>query len=268
VASLYEALAKRVPTLDWAFMNYGYAPATVDANTPPLRSRDEQDRLCIQVYLHAIDNCDLRGRDVLEVGSGRGGGASYISRLPAATLDDGVGFPQEAVDLCNRYRLAPGLAFVCGDAQSMPFPASSFDAVVNIESSHCYESMDTFSPRCAGCCDRGGRLFFADLRSTDGVNTLREQFNASGLTVEKETDITNQRSDRAASGQCPEAGAPEHVSEEWGHQSGQADVKRRTCAPIGSGARAARAPKSSVHSATTVSAWTCVMSLRHGVGSA
>jgi hypothetical protein len=36
----------------------------------------------------------------------------------------------------------------------------------------------------------GGRFFFADLRSMDGVNTLREQFNACGLTVEKETDIT------------------------------------------------------------------------------
>ena len=71
----YEALAKRVSTPDWAFMNYGYAPATVDVGRPPLRSSDERDRLCIQLYLHAIDDCDLRDRDVLEVGSGRGGGA-------------------------------------------------------------------------------------------------------------------------------------------------------------------------------------------------
>jgi hypothetical protein len=77
----YEALAKRASTPDWAFMNYGYAPATVDAvGTPPLRSSDERDRLCIQLYLHAIDHSDMRGKDVLEVGSGRGGGASYISR--------------------------------------------------------------------------------------------------------------------------------------------------------------------------------------------
>jgi SAM-dependent methyltransferase len=112
----YEALAKRVPTLDWAFMNYGYAPATVDANTPPLRSRDEQDRLCIQLYLHAIDNCDLRGRAVLEVGSGRGGGALFISRYLQPHSMTGLDFSQEAVDLCNRHRFAPGLTFVCGDA--------------------------------------------------------------------------------------------------------------------------------------------------------
>ena len=186
----YETLAKRVSTPDWAFMNYGYAPATVDVDPPPLRSSDERDRLCIQLYLHAIDHSDLRDRDVLEVGSGRGGGASFISRYLQPRSMTGMDFSQKAVDLCNRHRLAPGLAFVCGDAQSMPFPASSFDAVVNIESSHCYESMDTFLSEVCRVLRPGGRFFFADLRKMDGVNTLREQFNACGLTVEKETDIT------------------------------------------------------------------------------
>jgi SAM-dependent methyltransferase len=186
----YEALAKRVSTPDWAFMNYGYAPATVDVGRPQLRSSDERDRLCIQLYLHAIDDCDLRDRDVLEVGSGRGGGAYYISRYLHPRSTTGMDFSPEAVDLCNRHRRAPGLAFVCGDAQSMPFPASSFDAVVNIESSHCYESVDTFLSEVCRVLRPGGRFFFADLRSLDGVNTLREQFNACGLTVEKQTDIT------------------------------------------------------------------------------
>jgi SAM-dependent methyltransferase len=183
----YEALAKRVSTPDWGFMNYGYA---ADVDPPPLRSSDEKDRLCIQLYLHAIDHVDLRNSDVLEVGSGRGGGASYVSRYLQPRSMTGMDFSQEAVDLCNRHRRAPGLAFVCGDAQSMPFPDSSFDAVVNIESSHCYESMDTFLAEVCRVLRPGGRFFFADLRNMDGVNTLREQFNACGLTVEKQTDIT------------------------------------------------------------------------------
>ena len=60
---------------------------------------------------------------------------------------------------------------------------------------------------------------------------------------------------------------PEQVSEERGHQSDQADVGVGP-GPIGSGALAASPPKSSVHSAATVSAWKCVMSRRHGVGGA
>jgi ubiquinone/menaquinone biosynthesis C-methylase UbiE len=186
----YQALAKRVSTPQWKFMNYGYAPTTADVDIAPLSSSDERDRLCIQLYLHAIGHSDLRDRDVLEVGSGRGGGASYISRYLQPRSMTGMDFSQEAVDLCNRHRLAPGLAFVCGDAQAMPFPASSFDAVVNIESSHCYESMDTFLAEVCRVLRPGGRFFFADLRSMGGVNALTEQFNACGLTVEKETDIT------------------------------------------------------------------------------
>ena len=81
---------------------------------------------------------------MLEVGSGRGGGASYLSRYLRPRSVTGLDLSQKAVDLCNRHRKAPGLAFTRGDAQSMPFADSSFDAVVNIESSHCYPSMGKF----------------------------------------------------------------------------------------------------------------------------
>jgi SAM-dependent methyltransferase len=183
----YEALAKRVSTPGWGFMNYGYA---VDGEPPPLSSSDEADRLCIQLYLHAIDDVDLGNRDVLEVGSGRGGGASFISRYLQPRSMTGLDFSQEAVDLCNRHHRVPGLAFVCGDAQSMPFPDSSFDTVVNIESSHCYESMDTFLAETFRVLRPGGRFHFADLRSKDGVRTLLNQFNGCGLALVKQTDIT------------------------------------------------------------------------------
>ena len=187
----YGALAKRVPAPDWAFMNYGYADPAADADAiPHLMPSDERDRLCIQLYLHAIDHSDLRGKDVLEVGSGRGGGSSFISRYLEPRAMTGMDFSPAAVELSNRYRHGPGLTFVRGDAQSMPFPASSFDAVVNIESSHCYESMDAFLAEVSRVLRPGGRFFFADLRSLDGVATLQEQFDASGLTVEKQTDIT------------------------------------------------------------------------------
>lgn len=63
----YEALAKRVSTPDWAFMNYGFAPATVAVDPPPLGLSDEPDRLCVHLYLQAIGRFDVRNRDVLEV---------------------------------------------------------------------------------------------------------------------------------------------------------------------------------------------------------
>ena len=170
-------------------MNYGYAPREP---TPVLQLEvaDEPDRLCIQLYQHAVGAIVLRGTDVLEVGSGRGGGASYLSRYLRPRSVTGLDLSQKAVDLCNRHRKAPGLAFIRGDAQSMPFADSSFDAVVNIESSHCYPSMGKFLSEVHRVLRRGGSFLFADLRSSDGQDALHEQFEASPLNVEREEDIT------------------------------------------------------------------------------
>jgi len=187
----YSALAKHVATPEWAFMNYGFAsPTGTVVGAPQLGLSDEPDRLCIQLYRHAIGQSDLRNKDVLEVGSGRGGGASYIGRYLGPRSMTGMDFSQEAVDMCNRHRRAACLEFVCGDAQRMPFPAASFDAVINIESSHCYESMETFLSEVRRVLRPGGRLFFADLRSRHGAATLRDQFSTCGLTVERVEDIT------------------------------------------------------------------------------
>ena len=170
-------------------MNYGYAPLE-PAPVLPLEVSDESDRLCIQLYQHAVGAAVLRGTDVLEVGSGRGGGASYLSRYLRPHSVTGLDLSQEAVDLCNRHRRAPGLAFTRGDAQSMPFADSSFDAVINIESSHCYPSMGKFLSEVHRVLRPGGSFLFADLRSSDGQNALHGQFEASPLNLECEDDIT------------------------------------------------------------------------------
>jgi ubiquinone/menaquinone biosynthesis C-methylase UbiE len=50
--------------------------------------------------------------------------------------------------------------------------------------------MDTLLSEVCRVLRPGGRFFFADLRSRDGVYTLRERFKACDLTVEKQSDIT------------------------------------------------------------------------------
>lgn len=188
---VYELLARRVQTADWSFMNYGYAPLPDSVETSlALLPEDEPDRLCIQLYEHALGGADLENLDVLEVGSGRGGGAAYLSRYRHPRSMVGVDFSQSAVDLCRRDRRRPGLEFVRGDALSLPCPDASFDAVVNIESSHCYESMPRFLSEVRRVLRPGGHLYFADLRSRDDVGVLERQLHESGLELEALTDIT------------------------------------------------------------------------------
>ena len=170
-------------------MNYGYAPLE-PAALPRLETSDEPDRLCIQLYQHAVGAVVLPEKDVLEVGSRRGGGASHVSRYLRPFSVTGLDFSQRAVNLCHRHRKAPGLAFTCGDAQSMPFPDSSFDAVINIESSHCYPSMGNFLSEVHRVLRPGGSFLFADLRSCGGLDALHRQFGTSPLNLEREDDIT------------------------------------------------------------------------------
>ena len=61
------------------FMNYGYDK--LNGETPLyMLKNDEKDRYCIQLYNHVASTADMKDKDVVEIGSGRGGGASFLSR--------------------------------------------------------------------------------------------------------------------------------------------------------------------------------------------
>jgi SAM-dependent methyltransferase len=186
----YEYLAARLPLPEWAFMNYGYTAVAPDTDSLELAASDEADRFCIQLYERVAGAVDLRGSDVLEVGSGRGGGASYMKRYLGPATVVGADLSRRAVRLCNRYRAIPGLRFVQGDALALPFPEGSFDAVVNVESSHCYPSMDDFLVEVHRVLRPGGHFLFADFRSGEKVRRLRDELARCPLDVVDEEVIT------------------------------------------------------------------------------
>lgn len=184
----YELMARRIDRPEWSFMNYGFAP--LGPITPlALEPQDEADRFCIQLYDHTV-TADLTGLDVLEVGCGRGGGASFLSRHRGPRSTTGVDLSAAAVALCTRDRHGPGLRFAVGDAQDLPFPEASFDVVISIESSHCYTSVPTFLAQVRRVLRPGGRFFWADLRSAGDVERTRDQLRASGMVVDDEQDVT------------------------------------------------------------------------------
>ena len=172
------------------FMNYGYAD--LDSNTQNLTlGNGERDNLyCIQLYHHVAAAVDLSGKDVVEVGSGRGGGASYIARnlKPKSML--GIDLADKAVDFCNNHYTVAGLSFRQGDAEKLPLADASVDAVVNLESSHCYSSMERFLAEVYRVLRPGGHFLFSDHRDQDKSELLLSQLEASGLKLEREDDIT------------------------------------------------------------------------------
>lgn len=186
----YQFLARSYQRKDWNFMNYGYAPLGDQTKIIYLDKTDADNRFCIQLYRHVACTIDLRDLNVLEVGSGRGGGADYIKRYLKPKKMVGVDFSKNAVKLCNQNYVFNGLSFEIGNAESLPFTDNSFDVVINVESSHCYGSMDAFLGQVKRVLREGGYFLFADLRSKENIDVLRETLYKSGLTLIKETDIT------------------------------------------------------------------------------
>lgn len=186
----YQYLAAKHDEADWTFMNYGFVDLNPHAPRLALQGSDEGDRLSIQLYHHVAASVDLRGWDVLEVGCGRGGGCSYIMRYLQPRTMVGVDVSRKAIDLCNRHYAVEGLSFSQGDAESLPFSDGAFNAVINVESSHCYGSMERFLVEVCRVLRPRGYFLFGDLRSKDDIGGLREQLRASGLKVLKEDVIT------------------------------------------------------------------------------
>lgn len=175
----YGRLAKKFQTGSWTFMNYGLVPP--DAEVPKLEPRDEPDRLCIQLYERVVSPIGVQGARVLEVGSGRGGGASYLARYRGPAEVIGVDFSAPAVAWCRRqHRAVPNLTFVTGDAEKLPFPDASFDAVVNVESSHCYGRVEFFFSEAARVLRPGGHFFYTDFRPQAEMPALESRLVAAG----------------------------------------------------------------------------------------
>ena len=72
----------------------------------------------------------------------------------------------------------------------MPEPDSSYDVVLNVESSHCYGSMEKFLAEVRRVLKPGGLFAIADLRQQEELDLLDRQLSNCGLTLIEREDIT------------------------------------------------------------------------------
>jgi ubiquinone/menaquinone biosynthesis C-methylase UbiE len=168
---LYDYLARTYPLAEWTTMNYGYAMFPGD--TPSLAVDPSlPEHLALQLYMCLAvalqsDGClKLNGCEVLEIGSGRGGGAAHLARHFRPRRYVALDISVEATALARRqHGKESAVEFVHGDAENLPFAKASFDVVINVESAHCYGSIGRFLAEVHRVLRSGGRLAFADFVS-------------------------------------------------------------------------------------------------------
>jgi ubiquinone/menaquinone biosynthesis C-methylase UbiE len=176
----YPFLTRRLRADDVLFLNYAF-----EENPPralPLDPADEPNRACIQLYHHVATQIDLRGKRVLEVSCGHGGGASWLTRTLRPVSYTGLDLNPRGIAFCRSRHRVDGLSFVQGDAENLPFPDTSFDAVLNVEASHCYPRFPRFLSEVARVLRPGGAFLYADFRFNQGLAEWDAAIAAAPLT--------------------------------------------------------------------------------------
>ncbi|TVR76086.1 MAG: class I SAM-dependent methyltransferase [Saprospirales bacterium] len=170
-------------------MNYGYH----DPENPiELADRYEKHRFSVQLYHILISRVAVSNKNICEIGSGRGGGLSYIHQRFKPASSVGVELNQKAVNFCNKFYSSPGISFLQGDAQKIPLKSETMDVVLNVESSHRYNQFSIFLDETKRVLKGGGYLLLTDFRYDYNMEALESDIEASEFEVVHREEINNQ----------------------------------------------------------------------------
>lgn len=169
------------------FMNYGYAP--LDGDDLALDDEDQLERFGAHLYHIAVSHTPVTEKDILEVSSGRGGGASYVARYLEPRSYVGLDISDENVAACSRVYALPNLSFVQGQAEELPFPEESFDHVVSVEASRAYGDIMAFFSEVRRVLRPSGTFLLTDMRWHDDMDVLKQQIHDAGYTIRNEINI-------------------------------------------------------------------------------
>ncbi|MEI6554825.1 MAG: class I SAM-dependent methyltransferase [Paludibacter sp.] len=170
---IYKALYWYISTVDKnkevLFMNYGYHDSFENIE---LLKVDEINRYSIQLYHRLAKMVDIEGKDIVEIGSGRGGGLAYITKTFKPSTALGIDLNSKASKFGNKHFKLNGLSFKQGNAQQLDLEANSIDIIFNVESSHRYPEMHLFLDEVYRSLKSGGHFLFTDFRPQGEMKSL------------------------------------------------------------------------------------------------
>jgi SAM-dependent methyltransferase len=173
-------------------MNMGFADGSGRPGLPPTEAVYQY---AAELYRLVATGAELAGRDVVEVGCGRGGGAALVAAQyrPASMI--GLDYSPANIAFCQRRHRGARLSFQVGDAEHLPFAGASpdsggVDAIINIESAHCYPDVERFFAEVFRVLRPGGHLLFADEWWSAQVPALYGYIEQAGLQILSTEDLT------------------------------------------------------------------------------
>jgi SAM-dependent methyltransferase len=179
------------------FINYGYIPD--DGKLIELKSNESaEDRFghtCLQLYHEVANPVPIKGKNIVEVGCGRGGGAVYIANYLKPNMMTAIDLCAESVKFGNDVQKLKcpdkNLQFQVGNAMDLvDLKDGAYDVVVNVESSHCYPSFAKFIGEVYRILKPGGYFVTCDMRVAEHVKFWESGIADAGFTIKENVDIT------------------------------------------------------------------------------
>lgn len=184
----------------WQYINYGYCSLNDNDNKTIPYIDDDNDviekngKTSMQLYYEVIKpTLPLTGKNIVEVGSGRGGGAVYIAKYLRPKTMTCIEISYDSVLFANQYqkpKCPDILHFQQGDATALPLPSKSYDIVLNVESSHCYSSFFKFVSEVYRILQPGGIFVMCDMRITKYIPQTEKEMIQAGFDIIENVDIT------------------------------------------------------------------------------
>lgn len=175
-----------------SFLNLGYVGSPNQLNG--IDPDDMADHVSKLLYEQVVSGIDFAGSKVIEVGCGPGAGSKHLAGVHHSASFVGIDLNNDLIEWCSKHHRLDNLEFQQGDALSLPIDDSSVDAVINVESSHCYPSRPRFFAEVARVLRPGGMFLFADVtlprRKGQEADAISAQLQAAGMLIGSCIDIT------------------------------------------------------------------------------
>ncbi|MCP4107911.1 MAG: SDR family NAD(P)-dependent oxidoreductase [Desulfobacteraceae bacterium] len=174
-----------------AFLNYGY----IASDNPQYSDKELPEYLMnrnsVKLVLEVIGDFDIRpDSEILDVGCGRGGTISVIHQFFKPGKVTGLDLSSDAIKFCRENYNWPDTLFMEGDAENLPFDDQSFDAVINVESSHSYPNIHAFYKQVYRVLKPGGFFLYTDLFPGEMLENCLNLLRESGFSIARDQDIT------------------------------------------------------------------------------
>ncbi|WP_223068406.1 class I SAM-dependent methyltransferase [Paenibacillus caui] len=179
--SLEEKRISRFST----FINWGYA-----AENEPSGGLLGINQSSIRLLREIIGGLDVSGKDILEIGCGRGGNVNELCKSYGPGSVVGIDLTPSNINFCqgnNRYEQA---YYCIGDAEQLPVRTESCDYVLNVESSHLYPHIELFFVETYRVLKPGGTFLYADIMSASDLPHYEAEWERLGFRTALIRDIT------------------------------------------------------------------------------